>query len=62
MYCNVSVLQRYMVSNDETSEKMFDLISRMLEYEPSQRIQLSKALEHPFFEAIPANQRIPPSK
>lgn len=37
---------------------MFDLIERMLEYEPDQRIKLSEALDHKFFEQIPASLKL----
>lgn len=37
---------------------MFDLIQRMLEYEPTHRITLKDALTHEFFDALPASQRI----
>lgn len=47
-----------MKSDDEDTRSLFDLISRMLEYEPSQRITLSEALRHPFFDKIPMHQRL----
>lgn len=37
--------------HDEDHENLFDLIRRMLEYDPSKRITLDEALEHPFFDA-----------
>jgi CDC-like kinase len=49
---------RYMKSDNEDTRLLFDLISRMLEYEPSQRITLAEALKHPFFDKIPAHQRL----
>ncbi len=52
---SLSVLfQRYLLSNDAEHEELFDLISRMLEYEPSQRLVLADALDHPFFQRLPA--------
>jgi serine/threonine protein kinase len=51
------MLQRYMLANDEPTEAMFDLISRMLEYEPTQRITLASALDHPYFETLPEHQK-----
>lgn len=37
---------------------MFDLISKMLEYDPADRICLAAAMTHPFFLRIPSNQRL----
>ena len=37
---------------------MFDLISKMLEYDPADRICLAAAMSHPFFLRIPSNQRL----
>lgn len=50
--------QRYLQSNSEESRQLFDLIARMLEYEPSQRITLREALKHPFFNKLPQHQRL----
>jgi len=55
---NCQPLLRYMKTDDEDTRSLFDLISRMLEYEPSQRITLSEALRHPFFDKIPMHQRL----
>ncbi|XP_070171781.1 dual specificity protein kinase CLK2 isoform X4 [Polyergus mexicanus] len=56
---NCKPLHRYMLSDDEEHRQLFDLIQRMLEYEPSQRITLKDALTHQFFDALPASQRLP---
>ncbi|XP_011159153.2 probable dual specificity protein kinase madd-3 isoform X1 [Solenopsis invicta] len=56
---NCKPLHRYMLSDDEEHRQLFDLIQRMLEYEPSQRITLKDALIHTFFDALPASQRLP---
>ncbi|XP_018318083.1 dual specificity protein kinase CLK2 isoform X3 [Mycetomoellerius zeteki] len=56
---NCKPLHRYMLSDDEDHRQLFDLIQRMLEYEPSQRITLKDALTHSFFDALPASQRLP---
>ncbi|XP_020291529.1 dual specificity protein kinase CLK2 isoform X2 [Pseudomyrmex gracilis] len=56
---NCKPLHRYMLSDDEEHRQLFDLIQRMLDYEPSQRITLKDALMHPFFDALPASQRLP---
>lgn len=47
-----------MQNNSEEHRQLFDLIARMLEYEPSQRITLREALKHPFFSKLPAHQRL----
>ncbi|XP_070524869.1 dual specificity protein kinase CLK2 isoform X4 [Cardiocondyla obscurior] len=56
---NCKLLHRYMLSDDEDHRQLFDLVQRMLEYEPSQRITLKDALTHPFFDSLPAAQRLP---
>ncbi|XP_076173499.1 CDC like kinase darkener of apricot isoform X1 [Ptiloglossa arizonensis] len=56
---NCKPLHRCMLSDDEEHRQLFDLIQKMLEYEPAQRIVLKDALAHPFFDALPANQRLP---
>ncbi|XP_017762019.1 PREDICTED: serine/threonine-protein kinase Doa isoform X2 [Eufriesea mexicana] len=56
---NCKPLHRSMLSDDEEHRQLFDLIQKMLEYEPSQRITLKDALTHPFFDALPAHQRLP---
>ncbi|KAH7728278.1 Protein kinase [Aphelenchoides avenae] len=55
---NCKPLHRYMQSNEAEHRELFDLVQRMLEYEPSQRITLAEALKHPYFERMPANQRM----
>ncbi|XP_076758880.1 CDC like kinase darkener of apricot isoform X5 [Xylocopa sonorina] len=56
---NCKPLHRCMLSDDEEHRQLFDLIQKMLEYEPSQRITLKDALTHSFFDALPAHQRLP---
>ncbi|XP_017796332.1 PREDICTED: serine/threonine-protein kinase Doa isoform X3 [Habropoda laboriosa] len=56
---NCKPLHRCMLSDDEEHRQLFDVIQKMLEYEPSQRITLKDALSHPFFDALPAHQRLP---
>ena len=36
---------------------MLDLIARMLEYEPGQRVRLKEALRHPFFDRLAGHER-----
>ncbi|XP_058977616.1 probable serine/threonine-protein kinase clkA isoform X7 [Musca domestica] len=51
-------LFRYQMSDAEDHCELFDLIKKMLEYEPSQRITLGEALRHPFFDKLPPHQRL----
>jgi len=53
-----SLFQRYQTSDDEDHRQLFDLIGRMLDYDPMTRITLGEALRHPFFEKIPPEQRL----
>ncbi|PSN57044.1 Serine/threonine-protein kinase Doa [Blattella germanica] len=55
---NCKPLHRYQNSDDEDHRQLFDLIARMLEYEPSSRLTLAEALRHPFFDKIPQQQRL----
>uniref|UniRef100_A0A667XWR4 dual-specificity kinase n=1 Tax=Myripristis murdjan TaxID=586833 RepID=A0A667XWR4_9TELE len=45
-------LRRYLLSKGAEHLQFFDLLERMLEYEPSKRITLSSALRHPFFRPL----------
>ncbi|XP_065157880.1 serine/threonine-protein kinase Doa isoform X2 [Atheta coriaria] len=55
---NCKPLMRYKQSDGVEHGELFDLILRMLEYEPSQRITLREAMQHPFFDKIPTHQRL----
>ncbi|XP_069958917.1 probable serine/threonine-protein kinase dyrk2 isoform X3 [Cherax quadricarinatus] len=55
---NCKPLRSYQTNSDEDHRLLFDLISKMLEYEPAQRITLTEALRHPIFDKIPAVQRV----
>ncbi|XP_044757536.1 serine/threonine-protein kinase Doa isoform X2 [Coccinella septempunctata] len=55
---NCKPLMRYKQSDDPEHNQLFDLIFKMLEYEPSQRITLRQALSHPFFDKIPPHQKL----
>ncbi|CAK5078777.1 unnamed protein product [Meloidogyne enterolobii] len=50
-------LIRYMQSNSDAHQHLFNLIHRMLEYEPNSRIQLSDALRHIYFSRLEPAQR-----
>uniref|UniRef100_A0A1I8Q0F9 dual-specificity kinase n=1 Tax=Stomoxys calcitrans TaxID=35570 RepID=A0A1I8Q0F9_STOCA len=51
-------LFRYQMSDAEDHCELFDLIKKMLEYEPSQRVTLGEALRHPFFDKLPPHHRL----
>ncbi|XP_065577738.1 dual specificity protein kinase CLK2-like isoform X4 [Artemia franciscana] len=55
---NCKPLKRYQMSEDDEHSELFDLITRMLEYEPAQRISVADALHHPFFQKLPENLRL----
>ncbi|KAB0802135.1 hypothetical protein PPYR_04321 [Photinus pyralis] len=55
---NCKPLMRYRQSEESDHMQLFNLILRMLEYEPLQRITLREALAHPFFDKIPAHLRL----
>ncbi|KAM6968285.1 dual specificity protein kinase CLK2b [Aplochiton taeniatus] len=45
-------LRKYLVSKGAEHQHFFDLLEKMLEYDPSKRISLSSALCHPFFRPL----------
>lgn len=55
---NCKPLHRYQNGDDDDHRQLFDLIARMLEYEPSSRLTLGEALHHPFFDKLPPHQRL----
>ncbi|XP_037081842.1 dual specificity protein kinase CLK2-like [Pollicipes pollicipes] len=55
---NCKPLRRYMQGTDVEHVQLFDLIQRMLEYEPSQRITLRDAIRHPFFAKLEEGRRV----
>lgn len=42
-------LKHYMMSRGEDHQLLFDLIEKMMEYDPAKRLSLEQALRHPFF-------------
>jgi len=47
------LMQRYIGADTEDHRQLFDLIEKMLEYEPSQRIHLADAVhQHPYFQPL----------
>ncbi|OQV20120.1 Serine/threonine-protein kinase Doa [Hypsibius exemplaris] len=58
-------LKKYMRKEDEETVQLFDLIEKMLEYDPDKRLRLSAAMDHPYFEKLRPEEklhRIVPSK
>ncbi|MEE6512086.1 hypothetical protein FKM82_019011 [Ascaphus truei] len=45
-------LKEFMLCEDCDHQLLFDLIQRMLEYDPTKRITLDEALRHPFFDKL----------
>uniref|UniRef100_A0ACB8G0F3 Dual specificity protein kinase clk1 n=1 Tax=Sphaerodactylus townsendi TaxID=933632 RepID=A0ACB8G0F3_9SAUR len=45
-------LKEFMQCHDSDHESLFDLIGKMLKYDPAERITLSDALKHPFFSPL----------
>ncbi|KAM4585596.1 dual specificity protein kinase CLK4-like [Fundulus diaphanus] len=43
-------LKHYIVSRSEDHRLLFDLIEKMMEYDPEKRLSLEQALRHPFFD------------
>lgn len=47
-----------MMSDETDHQQLFDLVEKMLEYDPKRRITLAESLRHPFFERLLPEQRI----
>lgn len=48
----LSSLQQYMTSQCPDHEQLFDLIQKMLEYDPARRLSMDQAFKHPFFSCL----------
>ncbi|KAI1290149.1 Serine/threonine-protein kinase Doa [Halotydeus destructor] len=55
---NCKSLSRYMLSDSDDHRLLFDLIQRMLEYEPGSRIALDDVVCHRFFSKLLPDQRL----
>ena len=47
-----------MMSDEQDHQQLFELIEKMLDYDPKRRITLVESLRHPFFERLLPEQRI----
>ncbi|XP_023605575.1 dual specificity protein kinase CLK3-like isoform X2 [Myotis lucifugus] len=54
---NDTPLKSYMLQDSLEHVQLFDLMRRMLEFDPAQRITLAEALLHPFFAGLTAEER-----
>lgn len=57
MHCH-QPLRKSNKTKTEDDDLFFDLMEKMLVYEPTQRIKLVDALRHPFFDKIPSYHRL----
>lgn len=53
--CVVLLHQRYLTSNNKDHEQLFDLVEKMLDYDPAKRLTLDRCLQHPFFSCYHQN-------
>ncbi|KAL7024560.1 hypothetical protein ACKWTF_013107 [Chironomus riparius] len=51
-------LHRYVMSETPDHLQLFDLIRKMLDYDPATRITLDQALRHPYFGRLPPHQKL----
>ena len=52
-----SFKQDYMISNRSAHIELFDLLGKMLEYDPEKRITAHEALMHPYFTCLVSRGR-----
>ncbi|XP_040031056.1 dual specificity protein kinase CLK4 [Gasterosteus aculeatus] len=50
-------LRHYMQSKSENHHQLFDLLEKMMEYDPAKRLSLEQALHHPFFSCYRKSSR-----
>nr|XP_014430608.1 dual specificity protein kinase CLK3 [Pelodiscus sinensis] len=55
---NCKPLQSYMLYDSPEHMQLFDLMRRMLEFDPARRITFSDALLHPFFSGLSPEERL----
>ncbi|XP_074862717.1 dual specificity protein kinase CLK3 isoform X4 [Carettochelys insculpta] len=55
---NCKPLQTYMLYDSTEHVQLFDLMKKMLEFDPSKRITFSEALLHPFFSSLSPEERV----
>ena len=46
------------MSDGDDHRQLFDLILKMLVYDPADRITLAEALRHPFFNGVMGHQKL----
>lgn len=54
---NCKPLERYMMSDSDDHHQLFDLIEKMLDYDPDDRIDLQESLQHTFFDKLSSEQK-----
>ena len=51
-----------MMSDGDEHRQLFDLIERMLEYDPAHRITAAESMRHPFFDKLSDDEKNAGSK
>ncbi|CAH1772795.1 unnamed protein product [Owenia fusiformis] len=54
---NCKKIKRYLMKDDDDHRHLLDIIEKMLEYDPAERITCYEAIQHPFFDKI--DNRLP---
>lgn len=54
---NCKPLYRYLMGDGDEHRQLFDLIEKMLEYDPIHRITMDEVIKHPFFNKLSPEQR-----